>query len=94
MVCKIGTNETQVINRMQLRTLTPREPIPNVQTTSHERKPDLKVINKHHGPYARAWESDFGKLISDNNQYKPSPPNSRELAVESEYTKVETCSTP
>ena len=41
---------------MRLRVLTPRQPIPDVQATSHEWKPDPEVIIKHDDLYARAWE--------------------------------------
>ena len=35
LVRKLGTNKTQVLHRMRLRLFTPRQPIPDVQTTSH-----------------------------------------------------------
>ena len=36
LVRKLGTNKAQVLYRMRLRLFTPRQPIPDVQTTSHE----------------------------------------------------------
>ena len=50
-----GTHETQVLHRMQLRPLTPREPIPDVQTTSQERKPGPEVMIKHDDLNVKAW---------------------------------------
>ena len=35
-----------------------RQPILDVQTTSHEWKPYPEVIIKHDDPYARAYESE------------------------------------
>ena len=40
LIRKLGTNKTQVLHRMRLRPLTPSQPIPDVQTTSEEWKPD------------------------------------------------------
>ena len=77
---------------MRLRPFTPKEPIPDVQTTS-EWEPDPEVVLKHDGLYARAWESDFEKLISDDGQDKPGPPNPLEVVVEFEHTHAETCRT-
>ena len=54
-VRKLGTNKTQVLHRMTLRSFTPRQPIPDVQTTAQEWKPDPEVIIKHDDLYARAW---------------------------------------
>ena len=54
LVQKIGTNKTQVLHRMRLHLLTPKQPIPDVQTTSQEWKPDIEVIIKHDDLYARA----------------------------------------
>ena len=39
LVRKLGTNKTQVLHRMRLQLFTPRQPIPDLQTTSHEWKP-------------------------------------------------------
>ena len=44
--------------------------------------------------YARAWELDFGKHFFDNDHNEPSPHNPREVTVETEYRKTETCSRP
>ena len=44
LVRKLGTNKTQVLHRMRLRSFTPRQPIPDIQPTSHEWKPDPEVI--------------------------------------------------
>ena len=75
LVPKLGTNKTQVLRRMKLRLFTPRQPIPEVQTTSQERKPDPEVI-KHNDPYARARESEFEKPIFDLDRHKPNNHNS------------------
>ena len=71
LVRKIGTNKTQGLHRMKLRLFTPRQPIPDVQTTSQERRPDPEVIIKHDDLYARAWESEYETPIFDNGQHEP-----------------------
>ena len=58
LVRKLRTNKTQVLQGMRVRLITPRQPIPDVQSKSQERKPDPEVIIKHDDLYGRAWESD------------------------------------
>ena len=36
LVRKIGTNKTQMLHRMRLRHITPRQPIPDIQITPRE----------------------------------------------------------
>ena len=43
-VRKITTNKTQILHRMRLQLLKPRQLIPDVQTTSQQWKPDHEVI--------------------------------------------------
>ena len=72
----------------------PRQPIPNLQTTSHEWKPDLEVIIKYDDLYARAWESEYETPIFDNGQHEPDSGNSPEVAVRHDLPKDETCTIP
>ena len=71
MVCEIKTNKNQVLHRMPLQPFTSGEPLPDVQITSQQRKPDPGVIFEHDDLCARAWESDFEKLSFDNDQDEP-----------------------
>ena len=70
-VRKLKTDKTQVLHRMGFQLFTPRQPIPDVQTTSQEWKPDPEVIIKHDDLYARAWESEYITPIFDNGQHEP-----------------------
>ena len=79
---------------MRLRLITPRQPIPDVQTTSHEWKPDPEVIIKHDDLYARAWESEYETLIFDNNQHDPDNGNSPEVTVRHDSPNDELCTIP
>ena len=94
LVRQLETNKTQVLHWMRLRKITPRQPIPDVQTTSHERKLDPEVIIKHDDLYARAWESDNETPISDNGQHEPDRNNSREVTVRHCLPNGETCTIP
>ena len=47
LVRKLRTNKTQVLHCMRLRSFMPRQPIPDVQATAQEWKPDPEVIIKH-----------------------------------------------
>ena len=44
LVREIGTDEMLVFYRMRLRLFTPRETIPDVQTTAQKKKPILKLL--------------------------------------------------
>ena len=75
LVQKLETNETQVLHCMRLQLCTPRQPIPDVQTTSHDWKPDPEVIIKHDDLYARAWEFEYETPNFDNGQHEPDTDN-------------------
>ena len=62
----VQLNKIQVLHCMRLRMFTPRQPIPDVQTTSQERKHDPKVILRHDDLYAGAWVSEYETPIFDN----------------------------
>ena len=90
LVRKSGTDQTKVLHRLQLRLFIPKKPIPSVQTASQKSKSDPEVMNKHDDLYAKAWESEFGNPIFDNDQYDPRPLNRREVTKESVNTNTET----
>ena len=94
MVRKLGTNKTQVPLCMRLRLFTPRQPIPDVQRTTQELKPDPEVIIKHDNLYARAWESEYETPIFDNGQKELDRYNSPETTVRHDLPNDETCTIP
>ena len=94
LVRKLGTNKTQVLHRMRLRLLTPRQPMPDGQTTSHEWKPDPEVFIKHDDLYARAWESEYETLFFDQGQHGPHSDNSAEITVRYDLPLDKTCTIP
>ena len=79
---------------MRLRSFTPRQPIPDVQATAQEWKPDPEVIIKHDDLNARAWESENETSIFDNDQLEPDSGNSPEVAVRNDLPNEETCTIP
>ena len=87
-------NKTQVLHCMRLRFFTPRLPIPDVQTTSQQWKPDPKVIIKHDDLYARVWESQCEKPIFDNNQHEADSDNPHEITVTHDSPNDKTCTIP
>ena len=90
---KDGTNKTQILHRMRLRQFTPRQPIPDVQTTPREWQSDPEVIINNDDLYARAWECENGKPIFDSDRDNMVIPNSTEITVRSEKAADETRST-
>ena len=93
VVRKIGTNKTQVLYRMRLRQLKPHQPIPDIQITPREWKPDLEVIIKYDDLYARAWEYEYEKPIFDNDYKNLVTPTSPEITVQTEEAANEMRST-
>ena len=94
LVRNLRTNKTQVLDCMRLRLFTPKPPIPDVQTISHEWKPDPEVIIKHDDLYARAWESEYETPIFDNGQHEPDSDNTPEVTVRHDILNDETCTIP
>ena len=79
---------------MRRRSFTPRQPIPEVQATAQEWRPDTEVIIKHDDLYARAWESEHETSNFDNDQHEPDSGNSPEVTVRHDLTNDETCTIP
>ena len=94
MVRKLGTNKTQVLHRMRLRSFTSRQPMPDVKTTPQEWKPDPEVTIKHDDLYARAWEPEYETSIFDNGQHEPDRDNLPEITVTHDLPHEETCTNP
>ena len=67
LVSKIGSNETQVLHRMRLYQFTPHQPIPDIQNTACECKPDPESFYKHDFLHARPWECEYEKPVFDSN---------------------------
>ena len=93
VVGKIGTNKTQILQRMRLRHFTPRQPIPDTPVTPREWQPDPEVIIKLDDLYARSWECEYDKPIIDSDPDNLVSPNSPEVTVRSGEAADET-STP
>ena len=85
MVRKIGTNRTQVHQRIQLRYFTPQQPVPDVQITSRESKPDPEMGVKHDDLYAGACDCDYETPVFDADYDNAAPPNLNENAWELFY---------
>ena len=83
LVRKIGTNKTQILHRMRVCQITPRQPTPIVQTTPREWQPDPEVSIKHIDLYARARECEYNKPIFDSDDNNLVTPNSPEIKVRS-----------
>ena len=94
VVCKIGTNKTQILHRMRLRQFTTRQPIPDIPVTPREWQPDPEIIIKHDDLYARAWECEYDKSIFDSDSGNVVSPNSPEVTVRSGEETDATGSTP
>ena len=79
---------------MILCLFTPRQPKPDVETTSQEWKPDPEIIIKHDDLYPRAWEPDYETPIFDNGQHEPNSDNSPEITMRHDLPYDETCTIP
>ena len=89
LVRKFGTNKTQVLHRMRMRQLTPRQPSADITVKPQEHKSDPEVSLHHDDLYASAWEYDFEQPIFDAEIDKAAPPNLQEVPLQSEYSTEE-----
>ena len=89
LVRKIGTNKTQLLHRMRMRQFTPRQPPADITVTPQEYKSDPEVNLYHDDLYARAWEYDFEPPIFDAHNDNETPPNQREIQVQSDLSTEE-----
>ena len=87
-------NKSQVLYRMRLRLFKPRQPIPDVQTTSRERTLDPEVIMKGDDLRARAWESENETPIFHNDQHDSNNHISSEVTVRYDLANNEMCVIP
>ena len=94
LVRKIGTNRTQVLHRMRMRQITPRQPPADVTVKHQGYKSDLEVSLHHDDLYARAWEYDFEQPIFDAENDNSAPPNLQEVPPQSDYSTEEIRNTP
>ena len=94
VVCKIGTNKTQILHTMRLRQFTPRQPIPDIPVTPREWQPDPEIIIQHDDLYARAWECEYDKSLFDSDSDNVMSPNSPGVTVRSGEEANATTSTP
>ena len=94
LVSKIGTNKTQILHRMGLRQVTPRQQLSDLPVTQREWQIDPEVVITHDDLYARAWECEYDEPLFDsdyNNLATTSPP---EITIRSEQAADEMRSTP
>ena len=89
LVRKIGTNKTQLLNRMRMRQFTPRQPPADITVKPQEYKSDPEVGLYHDDLYARAWEYDCEQPIFDAENDNAVPPNQREIPVQSDFSTEE-----
>ena len=90
IVRKFGTNKTQIHYCMRMRHFTPRQPLPDIQITPQEQKPDAEVSLKFDYLYARAWKCEYEKSIFDGEKDNATAPNSPEIAAQSDLSTEET----
>ena len=89
LVRKIGTNRTQMLHRMRMRQLTPRQPPADIQVKPQEYKSDPEVSLSHDDLYAKAWEYDYEQPIFDAESKNAAPTNLQEIPRRSDFSTEE-----
>ena len=84
----------QVLHQMRQRQFKPRQPIPDIQMTPRELKPDPGVIIKRDDLSARAWECEYEKSIFDSDYNNRVTSISPEISVQSEGAADELSTSP
>ena len=87
--CKTGTDKTHVLHHMRLLQFIPQQPIPVVEITPREWKPDPEVTSTLDDLCARAWECEYEKPTFDNDHDNLPTPKSPEIEVRSELAADE-----
>ena len=90
LVRKIGTNKTQALHRMRMRQFTHQQLLPYIRITPQEWKIDPEVSVKPDDLYARAWERENESPNFDSENHIATPPNSLEIAVQSDLSTEDT----
>ena len=83
LVCKMGTNKTQIPQRMRLRHFTPRQSIPDIPITTREWQPDPEGVIIHDDLYARAWECEYVEPIFESDYNNLATPSSPKITIRS-----------
>ena len=65
------------------RQFTNRQPLPDIQITPQEWKPDSEMSTKNDDLYARTWQCEIERPIFDAENNNVTPPNSPENSVRS-----------
>ena len=88
VVRKIGTHRTQTLHRMRIRPFQPRTPLQDIQSTvPKDWRPDPDVeIKPNEDLYAKAWETDFGTPIFDQDNEETNPQHQPEVTVDETQT--------
>ena len=94
LVCKIGTNKTQVLHRMRMRQFTARQPPADITVKPQEFKSHPEVSLYHDDLYARAWECDYEQPIFDAENDKAAPLNLQEVTLQSGFSTEQMRNTP
>ena len=91
---KVGTNKTQIPQRMRLRQFKPRQLLPDVPVTQREWHPDPEVVITHDDFYARACECEYDEPIFDSGYNILATSSPPEITIRSEQTAGELRNTP
>ena len=94
LVRKIGSDKTQVLHRIKMRQLRPRQPPADITVNPQKYKSDPEVSLNHDDLFARAWEYDFEHPIFDAENDNEAPTNLQELPLQFDYSTDEMRNTP
>ena len=83
-----------MLHRMRMRQFTPRQPPADITVKPQEYKSGPEVRLNHDDLYARAWEYDFEQPIFDAENENETPPNQREIPIQSDFSTEDVRNTP
>ena len=94
LVRKFGTNKSQMLQRMQMRQFTPRQPPADIRIKPQKYIPDPDVTLKHYDLYASACEYDYEQPIFGAENINAAPPNPHEIRDQTDIPTEEIKNTP
>ena len=83
IVRRLGTNKTQLLHRIRLRSFTPQAPLADIFVRESDWQKDDQMPVAHDDLYAQSWNTNFGPNPFDN------PPDHTQNTEDIEYIPVE-----
>ena len=84
IVRRLGTNKTQLLQRIRLRKLTPQAPLADIFVRETDWQKDDQMPIANNDLYAQSWNTNFG-----SNPFDDSPSENSQNTEDTENTPIQ-----